>query len=158
MYKSEELEQVKQGAIYLYKTGKLTDIEFATQMNKAFNTNLSVETFKTCWEAMCTMDEQTLNSIRELEKLQNVHDFGIHVMGGTNKMHVDYIKNQLRDLKITLNFSHTFSFETGTLEQEAPNANQEQWKESTIVDLRDKADIFVEINNAFKQNNNNVNH
>lgn len=145
-YKQEEMEQVSQGAIYLYKTGKVSDEEFVARMNHAMGIDLSMDTFKECWNAMCTVQPETLELLHHIESLQKEHAFGIHVMGNTNSMQANYISEQFAAAGLKLGMSHTFSFEAGMLDPAPPKTTDAGWADVNIIDLRDTADILAEFN------------
>jgi hypothetical protein len=138
----EELTNIKTGAIYLYKTGKINDHEFVAGMNKALDANLNFDTFKQCWNAMCHIEPATIDFLRKLEKAQQDLGFGLHVMGNTNPMHTQYISEQLAAAGINLHFSQTLSYKVGVLDAEPPK----NYATTQYIDLRDTADIFTEIN------------
>lgn len=146
VYRKEEMEQVSQGAIYLFKIGKIDEIEFVSRMNQAIGTDLSFEAFKECWNKMCCIQPDALDVLRKLAQLQQEYGFGIHVMGNSNKIHVNYIDEQLAAAVIKLEMSQTFSFETGILDPELPKTTDPKWSDSNLVDLRNVADILAEIN------------
>jgi len=129
------------GAIYLFKTGKITGEEFAGMMNSVAGTNLSVELIKKCWNEMCTITEDTHKYLNELADLQRSHNFNIHVIGNTNRWHVDYINAQ--GLPIT--YSHTFSCNAGRLN---PDPNLSSWSDFDVIDLRNDSDVLSSIKQA----------
>lgn len=149
LYKAEEIEQISQGAIYLYKTGKISDVEFVERMNRTMAIDLSMETFKECWNAMCTVQPETLAFLRQVESLQKKHGFGIHVMGNTNSMQVNYVNEQFTALGLELGITYTLSFVAGVLEPAPPKTTDDGWTDVNIIDLRDtksEADILTEFN------------
>lgn len=146
VYTKEEMQQVSQGAIYLFKTGKISETEFVSRMNKAIGTDLSFEVFKECWNKMCLIKPEALDFLRQLEKLQQEYGFGIHVMSNSNTMHINYIYEQLAAAGVKLEISKTFSFEAEVLDPELPKTTDPKWSDSNLIDLRDTADILAEIN------------
>lgn len=145
-YKPEEMAQVYQGAIYLYKTGKVSDEEFVARMNHAMGVDLSMDTFKDCWNAMCTVQAETLEFLSQIESLQKEHGFGIHVMANTNSMHAKYVSEQFAAAGLELDLSYTFSFMAGVLDPAPPKITDAGWTDVNIIDLRDTADILTEFN------------
>ncbi len=131
-YKPEELEEVLQGAIYLFKIGKIDEETFIARMNQAIGSNLDPDTFKQCWNAMCTIQPQTLASLRQIESLQQQYDFDIHVIGNTNSIHADYIKEQFEAASLNIRMSHTYSFESGMFDPKP----QLPTTYTSVIDLR----------------------
>ena len=123
----------KNGIIYLYKIGQLTDEEFLSKMNEKLNSTLDIDIFKECWNAMCEIKEENLPFIRRLQELQNEHGFGLHTIANTNKMHVDYIASQLNRKNINLNMSHSYSFEANQFD---PEPSQEITNGRVVIDIR----------------------
>ena len=136
-YKPEELERLHQGAIYLFKTGLISEEEFIAKMNQAMDINLSAEEFKKCWNAMCTQTPDHLVFLRFVEALQKARGFHLHIMSNTNTLHTKYIDEQLAANGINIKMTHTYSFDTHQLESEPPTAADPQWANFDIVDLRD---------------------
>lgn len=144
-YKPEELDLIKQtGIIYLFKIGRITEKEFVDNMNQKVGINLDFDTFKECWNSMCTIQPETIVFLREIEQLQKQKedDFGIHIIGNTNSMHAKYIEEQLKQAGIDIKMSRTVSFEVGCFD---PEPSEEQTNGLQIVDLRNKTDVLEEI-------------
>lgn len=146
VYTEKEMQKVSQGAIYLFKTGKISETEFVSRMNKAIGIDLSFEVFKECWNKMCLIKPDALNFLRQLEKLQQKYGFGIHVMSNSNTMHINYIYEQLEAAGIKLETSQTFSFEAGILDPELPKNTDPKWSDCNLLDFRGTTDILEEIN------------
>jgi hypothetical protein len=147
-YPATKLDEVRQGAIYLFKTGQIDEEAFIARMNQAMGINLSRTDFVRCWNAMCTLQPATVALLREIEMLQKRHGFDLHVIGSTNSTHTNYIAEQFTTHGLQLNFSHTYSFEVNQLEPELPSTADPKWSDFDIVDLRDTAEILPRLDAA----------
>ena len=151
-YTPEEINQISHGAIYLFKTGKITETEFVTRMNQTIGTNLNFDTFKECWNAMFTIQPKTVEFLRKIENLQKENSFSIHVVGNTNSMHDNYINEQFRQENINLEMTHTYSFEEGKFDPEPLKKLIDMLSEGfNIIDLRNTADLLEEFSKAKQQ-------
>ena len=144
-YPPQELKTVRQGAIYLFKTGLISEEEFIEKMNQAMEIALSKEVFTKCWNAMCIQTPDSLAFLRSVEELQRTRGFHLHIMSNTNSLHTNCIDQQLAANGIHLEMSHTYSFETHQLESEPPTAADPQWADFDIVDLRDTKTSLISI-------------
>lgn len=144
-YKPNEMLLITQGAIYLYKTGEINDDTFINRMNMTLGSHLNRDDFMHCWNAMSTISPESIEYMRQIEQLQNQHNFILHILSNTNPMHTNYIDQQLNDNNIALRTRHTYSYEVGVFNPKPPTAEQAAAQGYEIVDLRDVDDILTEI-------------
>ena len=112
-----KVEEAERGAIWEYKTGRLSEQDFYVRMKKAMSApDLTQEQFTKCWNKMCECSKETIAMLQRLMSLQEKHAFGIHIIASSNQSHQKYIAEQLAANRVGLQRTYTRSYEMGTLD------------------------------------------
>lgn len=89
------LFDLHRGAVNLYETGKMSDLEFFRSVREAFGLQISFELFASIWNEIFTENEEVSEIIRSFKGKKK-----LGLVSNTNSLHFDYILSKYPVVRI----------------------------------------------------------
>jgi len=158
-YSKDALEQVRtNGIIYKYKAGLIDSDTFLGKLKELIpNCQMSKKELIHAWNSMCsiTSDKDKLE-LKGLQELLTQNSAKLLVVGRTNQLQDEYIKQQLREIGIDTTSDNrsidiVTSYQNNTFDDKILLASS-SWNLSDyeVIDLRESKDYLSDIKSRFK--------